>query len=60
DMKDLEIAAVLQENVNTIKSRLYKARMKLKNLLQHESGGAVLSKETNMKKTKKRVINGFE
>ncbi|OMF19258.1 hypothetical protein BK133_30075 [Paenibacillus sp. FSL H8-0548] len=41
DMKDLEIAAVLQENVNTIKSRLYKARMKLKNLLQHESGGAV-------------------
>ncbi|URN96427.1 MAG: RNA polymerase sigma factor [Candidatus Pristimantibacillus lignocellulolyticus] len=41
DMKDQEIADILQENVNTIKSRLYKARIKLKNLLKHESGGAV-------------------
>ncbi|HIW34325.1 MAG TPA: RNA polymerase sigma factor [Candidatus Paenibacillus intestinavium] len=41
DMKDQEIADVLQENVNTIKSRLYKARIKLKNLLEREFGGAV-------------------
>lgn len=41
DMKDQEIADTLQENVNTIKSRLYKARLKLKQWLQHESGGAM-------------------
>jgi len=40
DMRDQEIADVLQENINTIKSRLHKARIKLKNMLQHESGGA--------------------
>lgn len=38
-LKDREIAEILDENINTIKSRLFKGRQKLKLLLQEEKEG---------------------
>ena len=38
--KEKEIAEILNENINTIKSRLYKGKQKLKRLLQTEKGGS--------------------
>lgn len=41
-LKDQEIASILGENINTIKSRLLKGRQKLKRFLQFEEEGASL------------------
>jgi len=38
--KEQEIAEILDENLNTIKSRLYKGRQKLKGLLKNEKEGS--------------------
>lgn len=38
DLKDQEIANILNENVNTIKSRLLKGKQKLRQFLQSEKG----------------------